>query len=92
MKNKEHQDFNSIWLSWEVKNLGNEGLLSSEFNLSTSNRRDIYVPLAWLQGLFNKYGALNILRTSEHLPEDPYELVEFIKRLELTAKTGQIQL
>lgn len=92
MKETSEQDFNRIWLNWEIKNQENKGLFSSNFELTITNQGKVQIPLAWLFDLFKQYGILNILRTPNHIPEDPYKLVRFIKKLEQVSKTGQIQL
>lgn len=71
------------WLSWLVEQ-EEDALICSNFKLikpPLTNR--IYVPRLWVEGLAEKYSWLHILRTPHHRPKDPFELVDFIKTLEL---------
>ena len=71
------------WLSWLIEQ-EEDSLLSSDFSLIKQppvNR--IYVPRLWVENLAEKYSWLHILRTSQHRPKDPFELIAFIEKLEL---------
>lgn len=74
---------NDEWLSWLVE-CEEDSLLSSDFQLinhPTPNR--IYVPRLWMENLAEKYSLLHVLRTPQHRPKNPFELVAFIEKLEL---------
>ncbi len=71
------------WLSWLVEQ-EEDSLICSEFKLIKQppvNR--IYVPSLWIENLAEKYSWLHVLRTPQHRPKDPFELVAFIEKLKL---------
>jgi hypothetical protein len=79
-------DFSNLWLEWQVAN-GAEELVSFDFNLvvkepSSLDAQKVSVPFLALIHLAEKYSWLQVLRGPEHIPQDPYELVRFIKTLE----------
>jgi hypothetical protein len=74
------REIEQYWLEWSVKK-EDDCLLSSDFKLVKLSETKVLIPLIWFKDLANKYSELSILRSSNHIPEYPYELVEFIKSL-----------
>jgi hypothetical protein len=77
-------DIENLWLEWQVVPAEQE-LISFDFNLVTKSSPEpvkVSVPLKALLHLAEKYSWLQLLRGPEHIPQDPYELVRFIKTLE----------
>lgn len=77
-------DIENLWLEWQVVPAEQE-LISFDFNLVTKSAPEsvkVSVPLKALLHLAEKYSWLQVLRGPEHIPQDPYELVRFIKTLE----------
>jgi hypothetical protein len=55
------------------------------------DRTEVQAPLLWLEDLAKKYSWLQILRSPQHIPEDPWELVEFIENLKaMNGKTDYL--
>jgi len=76
-----------LWLEWQVVKDDDKDLLSFDFKLVEKNITDmkayqVSVPLLALLELAEKYNWLQVLRNPQHRPQDPYELVRFIKMLE----------
>jgi|GEM_PF-4141963 len=79
-------DFSNFWLEWQVAQ-GPDELVSFDFDLvvkepSALGVQKVSVPFLALIHLAEKYSWLQVLRGPEHIPQDPYELVRFIKTLE----------
>jgi hypothetical protein len=79
-------DFSNLWLEWQVAQAPDE-LVSFDFDLvvkepSALGVQKVSVPFLALIHLAEKYSWLQVLRGPEHIPQDPYELVRFIKTLE----------
>jgi len=79
-------DFSNLWLEWQVAQ-GPDELVSFDFDLvvkepSALGVQKVSVPFLALIHLAEKYSWLQVLRGPEHIPQDPYELVRFIKTLE----------
>jgi hypothetical protein len=72
----------SEWFSWLIEN-EEDSLISSNFSVIKQPMQSrVYVPRLWIENLSEKYSLLQILRTPQHKPKDPFELVAFIEKLE----------
>jgi hypothetical protein len=86
VSNQPAPDFSNLWLEWQVAQ-GPDELVSFDFDLvvkepSPLGVQKVSVPFLALIHLAEKYSWLQVLRGPEHIPQDPYELVRFIKTLE----------
>lgn len=77
----ENKGLNSYWLQWFVESNG-DYLESSQFKLVQLPQTTSSIPLILLKDLNSRQELLSILRTKNHIPKDPYELVSFIQSLE----------
>ena len=83
-------DFSNLWLEWQVAP-SEEELVSFDFNLvvkepNSLDAQKVSMPFLALIHLAEKYSWLQVLRGPEHIPQDPYELVRFIKTLEYSSR------
>ena len=82
-------DLSNCWLEWHVTKDAHDDrdLVSFDFKIKikdfkSSDSCKVEIPILALYHLAEKYNWLQVLRNSEHRPQDPYELVRFIKTLE----------
>lgn len=71
--------FNNLAISWSIKKEA-EQLVSSNYLICESENK-AYLPLTLVEDLQDKIDILHLLRTPQHVPKDPMELVRFIKKL-----------
>lgn len=82
-----NHDYEKVWLKWQVQYCKERSCLtSSNFKIEELNQlpkvKEIQIPFIWVNNLEKKYNWLHILRNSQHIPQDPFELVKFIQDLD----------
>jgi hypothetical protein len=79
---------NELWIEWQVEpHPEYEGCLQCYGfrlilnNEKVSNKGIVSIPLAWINNVSLQLNWLSLLRNQNHIPKDPYELINFIRVL-----------